>query len=95
MAPFTRRSDRYGEIFDGLYDVAGRQQPPTHDGYDLINRFTATAGVNSEHPPDVQLPEFAYDGFPYDFDFAFNFDQPAFGDFDFYHPGNEDMSGWY
>lgn len=98
MAPFTRRSDRYGEIFDGLYGVVtavatGRQQPLTHNAYDEINRFTATAGINSDHPPD--FTEFAYDGFPYDFDFAFNFEQPAFGDFDFYHPGNEDMSGWY
>lgn len=86
MAPYTRRLDRYGEVFDELYgavlDAAvGRQRSSTDKSCGLGNPLAATADNNAPYFTYLQLPAFDHDGFPYDFDYAFNFDQPTSGDF--------------
>lgn len=86
MAPYTRRLDRYGEVFDELYGVlidaaVGRQQPSSDNSCKLDNPLAATAEIHT--PPYftyVQLPGFDHEGFPYDFDYTFSFDLPTFGD---------------
>jgi hypothetical protein len=99
MAPLTRRSDRFGKVFESLYDAViaaadAHQQSAARDGFHLPDRLAEaalSASIVAEDTLETPTTNFVYDEFSYGFEFDLDFalDYPAFGDVDFYQPRSD------